>query len=61
MSRPLSPLERLQIAVESRSDPRSVKRAYAGRPMRSTVHGRIAQAARALKLPAPLPLTDTQK
>jgi hypothetical protein len=58
MDRSLSPLERLQIAVESRSDPRSVKRAYLGLPMRSTVHGRIAQAAKVLKLPAPLPFVN---
>lgn len=63
VARPLSPMERLQFAVESCTDPRAIKRAYAGhRVMRPSIYGRIVRAAKVPKLPARQPLiTDARK
>lgn len=49
----LSRNDQLRIALQAGVDPRTVYAAYAGRPTRPNFHGRIAQAAQELSLPAP--------
>ena len=57
MPRRISTAQILQIAAYGLVDYRTVGRAYEGRHvMRPLTHERIARAAKALKLPAPMPL-----
>ena len=58
MNTPATPTahDRRRLAVEAGVHPRSVDRAYQGLPIRSTSATRIVEAARALGLPAPLPV-----
>ena len=49
----LSPHDERHVAVVAAVDPRTVRTYLQGRPTRSTTAARIAEALRALGLPAP--------
>lgn len=45
--------QRLQIAVHAGVSPKTVNKAYKGKPVRSSIAARIVAAAQLLRLPAP--------
>ena len=45
--------QRLQIAVHSGVHPKTVLKAYQGKPVRSSIAARVCAAARALQFPEP--------
>ena len=49
----ISQAEVYSIAAEALADPRSIRRAYAGKPVRPLIRLRLERAAAVLRLPAP--------
>ena len=45
--------QRLQIAVHSGVSPKTVLKAYRGKPIRSSIAARVVAAAQLLRLPVP--------
>lgn len=45
--------QRLQIAVHSGVSPKTVLKAYKGKPIRSSIAARVVAAAQLLRLPLP--------
>jgi len=60
MAKDLSKRDAHRLMAHTLVDIKTLTKAYRGRPMRASAHVRIAQAARELRIPAPMPLVPAK-